>query len=78
MSPSVVEPLENAGITNIYQLFPRLLTPSACREFSIVIGVASDYLMDLSGQSDAARVKWLGPKFVGLLAESNYFSTVGW
>lgn len=74
VNPDAVNQLEQVGIKNTKQLFPHILTPDERSKFAEQNQIEYDDILDLTGLTEAARLKWVGPKFARLLVESGYDS----
>jgi hypothetical protein len=72
VAPDAVTKLEQIGIRNTKQLFPRVLTPQDRQRLALETQVEDDVILELTKLTDVARLKWVGPKFARLLVESDY------
>jgi hypothetical protein len=72
VDPKVVSKLEQIGIKNTLQLFPKVLNPRDRSELALETGIEDADILDLTKLTDVARLKWVGPKFARLLVASDY------
>ena len=71
----IVLKLENCGIKNTLQLFPRVLTQTDRKALAEKLEVEEDQVLQVTKLTDLSRIRWVNHTFAYILLEAGYDCT---
>lgn len=68
----VIQNLNNIGIQNTLQLYPKVVTKKERRELAYQIYTSEKYILKLAKYTDLVRIRWVNHTFAHTLYEAGY------